>query len=368
MVRAKRSTSAKRRTPRKLASRKTTTKRKTPKKKTTSRKLKDTMAHRQLAMYYNPFAKVTNQPKIPDGKVGESLGFQTQSVREISNSPSGDSFNSRLHILLFPGLNVGAVVRGDAGAEAVYTADTNKINLVGFVGSNDLDFTAVDATGGLVSQTDFYGKWRTVSQGMKLTLLNPDEVNDGWWESIRVQWPQAIADYRISCRDLTTDKTQGAVSPIGVIYKLLASGSMANEPSYATGVLRDIHKHRFDLHPTKDDHDFNDCLQSQILTGDDVASFDAVDQVATFRAGRDNPAEMLRSWIDNSYDMIYVRIHGRQVAPPTKLHMNVVANQEILFTPGIREGRFHTPTENMDMDEHTHVRRGDTNSAYTIPP
>ena len=61
------------------------TKKTTPKKRTTRKSAPKTLTqeHRQLAVYHNPFSRATKQPKIPDGKVTESLGFQTQAVKEL---------------------------------------------------------------------------------------------------------------------------------------------------------------------------------------------------------------------------------------------------------------------------------------------
>lgn len=89
------------------------TKKTTPKKKTTRKTAPKTLTqeHRQLAVYHNPFSRATKQPKIPDGKVTESLGFQTQAVKELVPVTGGDGM---LHLLMFAGQNCGLMVNGDA--------------------------------------------------------------------------------------------------------------------------------------------------------------------------------------------------------------------------------------------------------------
>ena len=191
--------------------------------------------NRQLGMYYNPFAKLTSQPKIPDGKCGKSLGFQTQTVREIT----GIVTTPVMHCLMYPGINSGLIVLDDQEGDTAYTNVLNKSDVFGYEGSNDLDATALNyADGsGVVVQTDNYAKWRIVSQGVKLALLNPSEQDDGWYEAIRINWPTSTDDWRLQSRDNIPDVTKQTLTPAGLLANLKNLGSLANEASYSTGTL-----------------------------------------------------------------------------------------------------------------------------------
>ncbi len=366
MVRTKK-TARRRTTAKKPAKRKTT--KKTTKRKSTT--VKDTESNRQLAMYFNPFSRATKQPKIPDGKVGDSLGFQTQSVREIVGI--ADSESSTMHILMYPGMNSGCVIANEAAGVAAYTNPNSQLNIVGYVGSNDIDTSGTDGTNGNgnIRQTDSYSHWRIVSQGLKLALLNPVEEDDGWWESCRVRIAKSGLIHRLMPRDLasgTSAKTQMTVCPTGAITQLIASPQITNEHSYATGTLRQLKNVRFDLHPMKDEHDFHQLRDGHRLETTDIISYDPTDQNYIFREFSDNWLECVENFEDDSMDMVYIRIHGRSSGSATKLHLNLVANQEIVFGPTVREARFHTSTHNdPKMEQYVHASREDRSSANVVP-
>lgn len=353
-------------TRRRTTAKKPATKRKSVKKRTPA----TTEIKRQLQVYHNPFSNATKQPKIPDGKVGESLGFQTQVVRELI-AAQGTSTKGELTILMFPGMNAGAVVVNDVAGNLAYVAPGNKLNILGYTDSNGLNYDGVAGSGGSVVMNDSYANWRIVSQGLRLSLLNPAETDDGWWESARVHIPHDPASFKLFGNNLQKDKTNGVVVPDFLARSLHAGAiSLVNENSYRTGTLRDLHKKLFTLHPQKDDHDF---VKPRIITtlaaGDMFASGGGADEEVTFTPGSDNAQELIDSAVDFSFDFVVIKIHGRPSGEETRLHANMVCNQEIVFGPDMRESRFHTTTENaMDMDQHIHGIRQTNGSAHEIPP
>lgn len=318
-------------------------------------------------MYHNPFARTTKQPKIPDGKISESLGFQTQAVRELQTSATASGL---MHILLYPGQDAGMIVVGDAGSIAAFSA--NAATVVGFTGSNGIDWNGFDGTAsGQVQMLENYSLWRIVSQGLKLSLLNPAEEDDGWWESIRIVPSMETDNFQLMTKDTGYgDKANhGTLAPHEALTQLV-SRNLVNERSYATGLLRDIKNFQFNLKGTMDHHDFRQQAEQRYLQQADWSGYDAANAWLTANDGRAEVETFVNSWIDPGYDWVYIRVHGRSDGK-TKLHANCVSNQEIYFQNTERENRFHTGTANVGssaMSTHISASRGDGSSAHLVPP
>jgi hypothetical protein len=347
--------------------RKTTT-RKTTKKRTTTTSLnKLTPEVRQLAVYHNPFARTTKQPKIPDGKITESLGFQTQAVREFKFAPAA---NGVLDLLLYPGQDAGLIAVGTLDSVNAFSA--NAAQVVGYTGSSGIDWSGFDGTAnGLVTFKEKYSLWRIVSQGLKLSLLNPAEQDDGWFESIRVVPSMETDQYSLFTKDTGYGDrvNHGTVCPQELLNQM-RTANLVNERSYSTGLLRDLKDMQFNLKGTLDHHDFRQQSENAYLYQADWTGYDAVNAHLPANDGRPNVADFVNQFIDPGYDMIYIRIHGRSDSN-TRLHVNVVSNQEIFFQNSERENRFHTGTVNIGssaMSSHIQASKGDGSSANVIIP
>jgi hypothetical protein len=227
----------------------------------------------------------------------------------------------------------------------------------------------VTASGGDINVVDQYAYWRLVSQGLRLSLLNPAEEDDGWWEAIRVNSPVDSDAWTMGTVGIAKDTTNGGCISPTVLLDSLAVSELVNERSYATGLLRDMKDHVFSLHPIKDDHDIKQQVSKRAVSATDVASLNATDQVISFDGGRDDVTDFIERITDQSYDMVYIRVHGRTATNKSRLHLNVVSNQEITFSPGEREARFHTTSGNIGpaMDTHIHARRTDGSAAHVVP-
>jgi len=348
-----------------------TTRRAAPKKRKTTRKSTPrvvTQEQRQLAVFHDPFSRATKQPKIPDGKCTESVGFQTQAVKEVATSPA---HGGRMHILLYPGQDAGVVVTNSAEADAAYSIW--KHDVVGFTDSNNIDWSSLlTSTGGTMEFDQRYALWRVVSQGLRLSLLNPAEEDDGWWEAVRVSVPIRTSDYMLCCKDAdpsTANRAaKGTVAPLGVI-SALTNDNLVNERSYTTGLLRDLKNHVFSLHSRRDDHDFKTQTSKHYLLGTVCQTEDATDHVMTFLDGADGPKNLVEKWIDQSQDMIYIRIHGRpDTGQSSRLHLNVVSNQEIQFHNNESESRFHTGSTDIGghIDQHIAAKRLNGSASHMI--
>lgn len=356
----KRATSRKRAAPR----RRTTATKKRAKKTTVNKNILP--EQRQLTMYHDPFSRATKQPKIPDGKVTESLGFQTQAVLETVAVNGGDGI---LHFLLYPGTDAGLVISGDALSGGAFVTPANQNNVVAFTGSNGVDWSAISSTGGDVTDLDKYAQWRTVSAGLRLSLLNPQEEDDGWWEACRVIEANDPLDYDLTSKNSTANRSaNGTIAPTRLLQNLKGK-NLVNERSYATGLLRDVKNHVFSLHGIKDEHDFKEPQTTFTFTDADILAYNPVDIVGSFASGSANAMDYINQRIDPSYDMIYVRCYGRNAGNLSRLHCNVVSNQEITFSNEERESRFHTASGSIGaaMNDHVHAKRSFGSASNVVP-
>jgi len=251
-----------------------------------------------LAVYHNPFSTATTNPKIPDGKVYASTGVRLQSVTEFQNDAT-----DTMDILLFPGLSNGVCLQNGPG-----------------LGINHMpyrDHGRFSTDSQPVSVGAAIHKWRLVSQALKISLINNSDENDGWWEAIRVQGgPDSAFSATL---DVTTDPdTLFIGAGTSTVFPAVSATSLVEHPTYCTGKLRDIHRYMFHLMPQGNDHDFNIVPRTP------------------------SALEFNSHQIDNeAYDMIFIRVHGRTGAQPTRLMLHCVSNQEIIYDEQSFMTRYH---------------------------
>jgi hypothetical protein len=333
----------------------------------------------QLHVLHDPFSGATSQPKIPDGKVNDSLGFSTQAVREHRNAVDGDGI---MHMLLYAGTNGALIVSGLEDAKAAFkSAD---YNILGFTDSGGLDSSdlwdnTIPIPAGekrLIRPLEQYALHRVVSCGMQLKLLNPQDEDDGWFEAVRVNENLDLTEYRLD--QLNSGITQydeaGTVAPYGLLKKL-ETRDITNDPTYATGLLRDLGHVQFELHGRIDYHDFRRRHEADDLVNDDLGVVDQLGRVADFAAGSDNARQIVDQYIDPTYDMVYIRLHCRANSSTgdqeqgSRLHTNVVSNQEIYYPPGERDNRYHTMSPTVGSHAaslHFQARRANRSSVKLI--
>lgn len=150
------------------------------------------------------------------------------------------------------------------------------------------------AFGGHVENTTnraFVKQIRLVSSALRLTLVNSALENEGYWEAARIP---------VSDSDFTIDTTTGVLN-----LPLLTSGiELANHQTFQTGKCRDLHRLQFKLNTMETNH-----VYGPIAATPTVAAFS-----------------------DATFDMIVIKIHGRNVsASPTVLMYDCVSNQEVVY-------------------------------------
>jgi hypothetical protein len=331
-------------------------------------------ARQQLEVFHDPFSVATSQPKIPDGKAVHSLGQSNQSVGEFRNNTGNDV----MHVILFAGQNAGLVV-GDNDD----FLGTRNYRVFGYEDAGGPDWSRFETINSDAKQeifnTDGYASWRIVSQGLRLSLLNAAEEDDGWFEAVRITDAKNARGWSLTTIENSTDRTnRGTFAP--TVYATSTSQGanirgreLANEPSYVTGLLRDLKHFQFELHGVLDHHDFTQMsrrlnLWDETLDGTDVDPPDVTTNYQT-TFPEDASSEVYRlmdEYVDKGYDMIYIRLHCRtnDAAQPTlngsQIHYNLVSNQEIIYQGNVRDSRYMSTSSNVGSDacsKHATLRR-----------
>jgi hypothetical protein len=217
-----------------------------------------------------------------DGKQARSAGIKFRQTKEIAISTTVPTY-----ISLYP-----------AVGNALAWTDT--------VGHNVGIFP--DHTG-TVDLRARIKSWRCVSAGLKLTLVNSAEQNEGYWEAIRV--PVAWGDIYYNGEWLSV--------PYDTFT--FGLGDFSNYASYQTGKLRDIHRYQFKLNSVSNEHPF------RTLTDAGAA-------------------------LDTTFDMIFIRVVGRVVTgQPSVLMADCVMNQEVVYSEKTTLGRLMTPSEYIEGND-----------------
>lgn len=257
-----------------------------------------------------------------------------------------------LNFILFGGVASGCYIYAPT-AQASQTefylenpGDHGKLKLTeqnGFVG------TFVQAN------TDVITMWRTVSQGLKLTLTNNADENDGFFESVRLAATRSNEHWKLATKTLSgtagyTDKFRGPL--VGETCSLIpyTDGTnpdyvfgvdltnLVDHPTYQTGKLRDIHKFAFNNRSESNDHDFKRMRLLHSALYNDMPFGGPIDYTA-------EGARIIEEYLDDTCDIVIIRVHGRSgtvEGGATKLLAHFVSNQEICYENGSTLSRFHT--------------------------
>lgn len=301
---------------------------------------------RKYRQLIHPFANVTADPKIPDGACSLSLGqpYMVSKMINFANSSNGD-----IILLLYAGLHhtlaytrepATAVVAGTIPAPyntAEFTDDVIHINLK----TPNYRYVAPDEFGLPANQSKI-SKWRIVSVGLKLLMVNNADSTQGWWEAIRIN-PSDVPQFWEPDLGTTTVPIpkEGDVLPVftmsdnGVhpptyyhgttaqvianwrrwdsLFDVTPATDLAETRSYTMGRLRELDTVTFKLQQYEPTHPF-----TKIETGGNVSKLEAKNMV-----------------VDQNMDMILIKLHGVGGASlnPTKIVLNLVSNQEWIMAP-----------------------------------
>jgi hypothetical protein len=226
---------------------------------------------------------------IRDGSVPASVGV---TMRSVGRTDLGAAHRGASWILLVPGwkhcLQVWSptfpFVAGDGSAQAL-------------VPSN-----------GTILTTNFR-MWRGVSYGLRLSLLNSPEEDEGYWEAFRWTSNEWEIDAMNNCIRW---------------WSFLAFDQMSNFASFASGRLRDLDKYEFKLNSLRPKHAFTYAAQTPVKT-----------QV-----------------FDEQFDVIVIKLMGRKsVTNPSSVRIDAVMNIELVYGYSDAKSLYHIEHEVVEDHE-----------------
>lgn len=236
----------------------------------------------------DPFDKGMSQPKLLDGKVARSSGIKLRATGEITCNSAGSTY-----IALIPGVSNVLCWRVDNDPLVPEVTPTP------FGGHLDslADRENVKAT-------------RIVGTGLKLSLVNSADQNEGYWEAARV--PTSALDF-----NFTEPDPVGAPGVTNTALSLtLGDVDLSNYQTYITGKLRDIHRYQFKLNAIDNDIDF-----LKILT----------------------EPPTIEQFVSEQWDSIIIKIHGRvEIGAPSMLMYDCISSQEVIYKENTALARLMT--------------------------
>ncbi|ALE29692.1 putative capsid protein [Lake Sarah-associated circular virus-28] len=291
------------------------------------------------AVLRNPFSTAVATCKIPDGSAVLS------SSSRLSHSKHYSCTQNTLCIALYPGFqshiflsgkNIsqgGGIIGGDdvANPDLQLSSRTQKEGPVG--------------AGGTMTTTqnaNAPSKYRIASQGLRVSLIENSENNDGWFEAIRIPSAYDASDFvtLVSTLDSTSQymglqkdkKIFGGNLGLGTDPTSITNWSM--NPTYITGKLRDINRHTFMLH-RENDMDFVDVNN----TAEFIANGTSVSYGKSEITRAANPSVW---WVDSNLDTILIRCFGSIVGSGSgmSVHIHTVQHVEEQFEPNNELARY----------------------------
>lgn len=323
--------------------------------------VKGSSAAAHHAVRVNPFSQATSQPKIPDGLMHTSLSRRLQSVFELG-SGAGSLGGTEMYIVMGPTLGVPLIVGNSELGVLKRNASPVDPSFHGFVGQtvgmtitennenneSQLGLTAIKTAGKDINFFNAvpFSQWRIVSQGLRLELTNARDEDDGWWEACRFNW-------RRNLKDITVTPLNGEVSSIAdaaygvapsqiLLDHLIFNVPMIEQPGYKTGLLRDLHKTEFRLHPKTKTHD-PVSMERRIYAKEGIDyTVDSAD-IMEFLETSNNASLLAKSYVDDNMDWIFIKLHCRKNSKGgSQFATNLSQNLEIAFNPESDFASFQT--------------------------
>lgn len=245
------------------------------------------MSNPYVASLIDPFDQSLPQPKLFDGSVTRSSGVRFRSTGTITLDGTG----ATNFIVLFPGFSTNIAWKR--------TADATYLNPI-----------ANDAHLSTPTERLDVKQIRKVSCGLRLSLLNSSDDNEGYWEAVRV--PLETASFVL--QDVTAPLGENFMAlPIPTFGNPFAN--MANHTTYQTGKLKDIDRFLFKLN-----------------------------SIAPLHPWKTAPAvPVVADVLDPTFDVVVIKITGRiDATVPSNIMYDTVSNQEVVYTENTPMSRLQT--------------------------
>jgi len=364
----------------------------------------------ELAVFHDPFSKACQQPRIPDGKATTSLGTRLQAVvaRTVNDVASNGLDADTQHIFLFPGISSNVLIYQTPKALGNGSPSTERdFEVLGYDEHAPMELIVrddgfedwpspdpdADPTAGStgeeirIKNSQQIAKWRLVSAGLSMKLVNNDDSNDGWWEATRLNQAMSTKDYMITTMNNSNGNSKTAVVPsLDFVKEMAASNNLVQEPSYQTGLLKDLHKQVFTTHPVTDQIAFKNMYENFRLKNNTNSALadndlyvrgldDQSNRMTYFNEGSARARDFIAKNFCQEHDIVYIRVHGRtptefdiggtsKKTEQTKLLMHAVGNYEVMYDSVRDLSKFQIAGENSKaMDSHYQAKKKSTAAA-----
>lgn len=321
-----------------------TTKKKTrttKRKLTSSKKMATTASsevNRHIHVVANPFSNATQHPKLPDGKVPMSLSRRLRNT--VSFTASTSNYTDILLAPLFGNLAnlFGSSISNNKGVGVIGAVGQT----VGFECNieNAGPYTIRNAANGIAKQ-------RIISQAIRLTQINNDEENDGWYEACRINLNKRANNYLICSIDNSETPIRGqscCFATDSTVQALYLNGlPLVEQPGYSSGMLKDLKNKEFRLQPVGCECHMNEVPAVTLTGGTDIVK-GTNDNWANLES-TSTALAALELGLDDSWDCVLIRIHGRQGegTTPSSFIAECIQNIEFCFNPMSDMATFQTP-------------------------
>ena len=248
-----------------------------------------------LTSLLDPFTTKADPPKYNDGKVNRSAAVKLRSTGTIQCNTGSVTW-----LVLFPGFSHSLL-------------------------NPENDPWPNPFSGHVASVVDRQSvkQIRVTGAGLRLSLINNADQNEGFWEAVRI--PFNISDFP------SVNLTTGVM---GLPDFLASDFDISSYQTYVTGKMRDLHRYQFKLNSVTTEHPFTDFTQA--------------DAFLAANPGDPAPIEYVDTWVDQAFDIVLIKLHGRaDAASPTRVMYNTVSTQEVVYKENTALGRLMTPCKYM---------------------
>lgn len=318
----------------------------TKRKLTSSKKVATTSAsevNRHIHVVANPFSNATQHPKMPDGKVPMSLSRRLRNT--VAFTASTSTYTDILVAPLF----------GNMANLFSSSITTDKgVGIIGAVGQTVGFECNIDGAGPYTLRNAANGvaKQRIISQAIRLTQINNDEENDGWYEACRINLNKRANNYLVCGIDNTDTalRSQACVlatdNTVQVSY--LNGLPLVEQPGYSSGMLKDLKNKEFRLQPVGCECHMNECPSIKLALSDGTTGdiIKATNDKWAYLEATVPATNALELGLDDSWDCVLIRIHGRsggEGTTPSSFIAECIQNVEFCFSPQSDLATFMTP-------------------------
>lgn len=289
----------------------------------------DNDAKKQLSVMAYPHSKMTLNPKIPDGVSVQSTGLRFQ-----------QGFNYQFtepttYLIIYPGLGSFC---------AVYPANSAGVPTTGPAGiwptpavlySNR---TLYQGAVGTLRNLNV-ARWRQVSCGVRIRNTNNDDNNDGSWEAIRLSTPndpQQWATLQAADAGYVPFTTDALHSIIPQFADKITNLNFAQNNSYCSGQMKDLHRKYFMLKEQQPTHEFTEIPEKVTGYANGTATSLATagfSMNVTTPALTDQAQMMCDKMLDKACDTIIIKLNGKVGTNPTTILIDGCQSQELEYMP-----------------------------------